>query len=92
MKLHNAHKETKGDKVKYVGQWRDQMRRPARVTISIDKGVDTDGAPEVYLEGSSYDTANILHAIANIAWNEGWRPGGLTESINSLIGQHKLPE
>jgi hypothetical protein len=89
MKLHNAQKIVKGDKVKYEGQWRDQMRQPAEVRITINKG-EAKGDPQVFLEGSAYDTGKVLNALADLAWKNGWRPAGLDSALIMTLAKHEI--
>ena len=90
MKLIHATVTKKSGNVKFIGLWTDQMRRIASVKVTLDKGPDKPAEPQVWLEGTEYDTHHFLEACAEVAWNNGWRPKGLLNSVAGLFQQFKI--
>ncbi len=68
--------------------WVDRMRRPATVTIKVDKNV-SDAGSFVLLDGDARDVSNTLSGIAEIAWGMGWRPAGLDTAVCHAIRTHE---
>lgn len=83
----------KGDKVSLTAQWLDGLKRPAAVTLSIQKGelAPLPNQDSLIIEGSVGDVDGVLTAIADIAWERGWRPRGLIGLIASQIEKYKIP-
>ncbi len=82
-----------GDKLTLTARWLDGLKRPAAVQINILKG---DHAPlantdAVIVQGDVGDVDGILIALADIAWQRGWRPRGLIGLIASQIEKYKIP-
>ncbi len=80
-----------GQKVRINAQWRDQMKRPANVSIQITKGELAHDGASTLVEGENEDAMRVLYACADIAWDNGWRPRGLLGAIPAFIQGFKLP-
>ena len=91
MKLRGWNKERRGgDKTVIKASWTDQMRRPKVVTLSVAE--DDTGNGGVLLDMTNWQATHVLHGLAQIAWNMGWRPVGLDANISHLISNYKAPK
>jgi len=73
-------------------QWTDKMRRPAQVQIQIFKASQPSDLPsEVLIEDDVKEGTDVLFAIADMAWELGWRPRGLAGTMAGLVTNYKLP-
>lgn len=92
MKLLNHKIERKGDKVSLSGRWRDELRRPASVSLHFERGnASLTEAETPIAEGEVKDVTGALFALADIAWEMGWRPRGLMGKVAHTIESYKLP-
>jgi len=87
MKLLAQNVERKGDTVRVSGTFANKWRKPATVTISVD-----DNTNDVIMEGDVKETMETLHCIAEIAWNNGWRPAGLGHYLTACIQKFTIPK
>lgn len=91
MKLRGWEKNRRGgDNTVITARWTDQMRRPRVVKLSVEE--DESGAGGVLLDLNNWQTKHVLHGLAQIAWNMGWRPVGLDANISHLIANYKAPK
>ncbi len=84
----------KGKRQQYAqihAEWTDQLKRPTLVTISFDKNNFNDDEKPM-IEGEPGDVAYVLNGIAAIAWDYGWRPSGLPETIAGVVKNYKEPK
>lgn len=88
MKLTEQAVERKGDNVTVRGQFTDKWKKPARVRVAID---DAQGS-DVIMDGPIKDTMETLNCLAQIAWNNGWRPEGFVQAIMAVTTNHKIPK
>jgi hypothetical protein len=71
--------------------WTDQMKRPTLVSIKVDKNnANEDNEP--LISGDPVDISYVLNGLAQIAWECGWRPSGLANSVAGLISNYKEPK
>jgi hypothetical protein len=79
-----------GDKVRVGGEFRDRMKRPAGVSVSLRKGEMAPTGSSLVLEGDSHEVSTTLACLAEVAWGMGWRPPGLSHAIGLLIEGHRF--
>ena len=94
MRLH-SHTMTRlpGDKLRLSAHLTDKMHRPAQVAVSYRhlEGPSASGELPV-IEGDTKEVVNTLHALAEIAWESGWRPRGLPGALAAFAQLYKLPK
>ena len=90
MKL-KAHKVVKlpGGNVAVDAVWTNQMRQPR--TLAIQAAESPTGALERLTEGDAADVFNTLSGLAQIAWEMGWRPAGLSNTVAAVVAAYKIP-
>lgn len=90
MKL-KAHKVEKlpGGNVAVRAVWTNQMRVPKTLAIVAEES--PTGALETLTEGDAGDVFNTLSGMAEIAWNMGWRPAGLANTVAGVVAAYRLP-
>jgi hypothetical protein len=71
--------------------WTDQMKRPTYVSVSFDKN-NFNEEEKPLIEGDPGDVAYVMNGIAQIAWDSGWRPSGLAETVMSVVRNYKQPK
>jgi hypothetical protein len=91
MKLKNFTVKRYSDRTTVSGQWRDEMRRPAHVSIDIKRGNNLNASDQTIMEGDVRDVDGILDGLAEIAWNRGWRPRGMLGAVSTHIANYKIP-
>jgi hypothetical protein len=90
MKIIHHHIDRKGDHLKITGPAVDRLRRPGKIEVTTVKDV-RPGTEGVIIEGDAADVTDTMFALANIAWNMGWRPAGLTEALTGTLRDLKTP-
>lgn len=79
------------DKTRVVAGWRDRMRRPANVEMKLTVGSLAREGEVVLVEGDSLEVTEVFFALADMAWEMGWRPRGLVGSLANYVQGFKLP-
>jgi len=85
MKRKSHSLDRQGDKIELSAIFRDKMRRPAGVKLS--KATE----PGIVYKGEVVEGMGMLFGLAEIAWDAGWRPRGLSEKIAGAMSMHKIP-
>jgi len=67
------------------------MRRPAQVSVTWGHLEHPSKEPQLLADGDVKETTDILFAIAEMAWEMGWRPRGLMGTVAGFIQQYKIP-
>lgn len=82
--------DKKGAKTVFKGAWRDHMRRPRVLKITVEDAVDLE--PQVVFETEQpQHMFQLFASIAELAWSMGWRPRGLSGVVKQLIDNYKEP-
>ena len=89
-----SHKVSRvGDVVTVEAAWRTRMRVPAKVEIHKGKSEELSmGLQHVLLSGDAAEVNDILNGIAEIAWENGWRPAGLGATLEAIVKGFKIPK
>ncbi len=78
-----------------VGTLKTQMRRVydiARLDIDTDERDSMSGqSPEFFNDRREHVLA-LLEAMANVAWQHGWRPSGLASTVAGTVNAYKIPK
>ncbi len=82
--------ERTGDKVTIKALWRDKFKHPASVTITTEK--HETPMSRLLITGDVVDVRNTLHGLAQIAWDQGWRPLGLGPVLARIVETYKEPK
>jgi hypothetical protein len=93
MKLKN-HRIMRGNhnRLHIEAQWTDKMRRPAQVQIRLFKSDNASTLPsEVLIDDDVKEGTDVVFALAEIAWELGWRPRGLAGTVAGMIANFKIP-
>lgn len=85
--------ERTADRVTIKAVWADKMRNRRNVTVSISAAQDqrTSIVPAM-LTGDVRDVSGVLNGIAQIAWDQGWRPAGLGATLAAVVERFKEPK
>lgn len=79
-----------GDRVTIKGLFRDRFKRPGSVLIGTER--HETPAPRTLIEGDVRDVQNTMFAMAEIAWDMGWRPAGLGPTLAAVVERFQLPK
>jgi hypothetical protein len=79
----------KHSRLKIEADWTDKMRRPAAVEVVIHKGNDIPSKD--LIDADAKEGTDTMYALADLAWELGWRPRGLTGTLAGLVANYKLP-
>lgn len=79
-----------GGKVKVEAQFRDRLKRPAGVSVSLRKGELAPQGSSMVLEGDLHEVASTMYCLAEVAWNMGWRPPGLGPTLMNVVDNYKF--
>jgi hypothetical protein len=90
MKMHSGTLERSGDRLKLKGSFTDNLRRPANVKITVERGSHVS-PDDVVMEGEVRDVSGTLYALAELAWKDGWRPRGLIGTVARVVETYKEP-
>lgn len=88
MKLIEQAVERKGDKTTIKGRFTDKWRKEARVRIDLDDSLSSD----TIMTGDTKEVVETLNCLAQVAWNNGWRPEGFVQAIMAVTTNHKIPK
>lgn len=77
------------DQVSVKATFRDRFRMPLTVQIRNEKTEET-GRTELWT-GDRHDFLGLFGAMAEIAWEAGWRPRGLDGALLGKIHTYKIP-
>lgn len=88
MKRVKSEIERKGDQTKVKALFRTKWKKPGHVEIVL-KAQD-DPSLGTVIEGDSKEINDVLGALAEIAWDNGWRPPGLVPMMAHLISNFKM--
>lgn len=80
-----------GGKLEVKARWLDNLRRPARVQLDFGPLETASDEPQLLMTGDSKHVGEVLHAIAEMAWEGGWRPPGFPGSLAAFAINYKLP-
>ncbi|MCP4899889.1 MAG: hypothetical protein GY906_23220 [bacterium] len=80
-----------GPDLEVRGHYVNNFRRPCAFSINVDQKSSVDEARGVVLQGDRFEVWHKLAAIAEVAWNLGWRPGSLVGAVDNVVKNHKLP-
>ena len=86
MKLTGQSVERNGDNVRINATFTNKWRKPINVKIRISDD------PGPIMEGDVKETIETLNCIAEIAWNNGWRPSGLPGFLAACIQKFTIPK
>jgi hypothetical protein len=92
MKRLGSQTKRTGDNLKVMATFRDRMRRQGHVRVvceSVEPGALVD---TTVIEGDAADVSDTLAALAEIAWENGWRPRGLDVVLGHMVKVFKLPK
>jgi hypothetical protein len=90
MKIVKSVIEKKGNKAVFKASFKDHMRRPKNMKITVTDANDLD--PQTVCE--TEDPAHMhqmLASFAELAWAQGWRPRNLAAAAAGLIMAYKEP-
>lgn len=91
MKIKGTTLERRGDRLTLRGTPVDHLRRPAKVTVTIERGDFVEGSQlSPILEGDVRDVMGVLEGMAEAAWSAGWRPRGLKETLAATVVNYKI--
>lgn len=91
IKLRNWTKGKRSNRARIHAEWTDQLKRPTFVSITFDKNNHNEDEKPM-IEGDPGDVAYVLNGIARIAWDAGWRPSGLAETVQAVVRNYKEPK
>ena len=77
------------DRVKIKTLFRDRFKRPALVSIERHRVENPESS--VLIDGDPKEVTDLMHGLAEIAWDMGWRPRGLSTVVGMVVQQYKLP-
>jgi hypothetical protein len=89
--LESSVKKLPGGKVKLEARWQEKMRRPASVNVTFGPLENPDFSPQPLMTGDAKEVSEILHALAEMAWANGWRPRGFSGSLAAFAQNYRLP-
>lgn len=93
MKLHDYKADRRGnDSVRLSATWTDHMRRPAEVKITYGPLQFPTAEPQLLVEGDTKQTTDVLFAVAEMAWEMGWRPRGMAGFLAQIVNSYKIPK
>lgn len=82
--------ERRGDKAKLVGHFISTFKRPQELKITLGNDIDLTGPSSgSIMEGSTGDVGNVLNGLAQVAWDNGWRPAGLGAYLGAAVAAFK---
>ena len=90
MKLSSHKVERNGDKLTVRASLKTHMRQPCNVTITMKSG-ENYVEDEPVMTGDVRDVSGTLNALAEIAWEQGWRPRGLMGTVARIVETYKEP-
>jgi len=91
MKLKSHKVSRQGTNTTISGRWVDAMRREAGVKISLERGSLAPEGESQIMTGDVKDVNGVLYSLADVAWEQGWRPRGLMGRLAYLVESYKLP-
>lgn len=77
------------DKARLKVSFKSKMRQPA--VFKLTKGTADDYEPFEMFEDDRGELTGFLFAIAEIAWDCGWRPRGLVATLAHVATNYKEP-
>lgn len=80
--------QARGQRATLSGHFVSKFKRPVALTITIGEELDQAGPHEI-LTGSKEDVGHIINGLAQVAWDNGWRPPGLAPSIAAFLSKWK---
>ena len=89
LKSHNVDRQ--GDRMTVSAVWANRFKRPQHIDITR-RDHDNNPAPSPILQGDVKDVQGILNGLAEIAWENGWRPANLAGRITHAVLTHKIPK
>lgn len=88
MKLTGQNVVRNGEHVVVTATFQNKWRKPSSVKVVVD-----DSVPDTtVIQGDVKETIEVLHCLAEIAWNQGWRPAGLVGHIAAVVEKHQIPK
>ena len=81
-------------KAALVGTLRNQMKRVydiAALHISEEERDSMSPPAPQFIMMERPDVVALLHAMADCAWTNGWRPRGLSSVVANTVTNYKLP-
>jgi len=78
-----------------VGTFRNQMKRVYDIRalrLSDDERDNLSPPPEPFIEDRRENVLALLEAMANVAWQHGWRPAGLASNVAGYVNSYRLPK
>jgi len=79
-----------GGKVKVVAEFRDRLKKPAGVSVSLSKGELAPQGSSTVLAGDLHEVTTTMYCLAEVAWNMGWRPPGLGPLLANVVDNYKF--
>ena len=90
MKLFAHSKSRAQDTLTIRARLKDRMRQTAALKLSVVVGEQAE-LDDVIVSGDVREVTGAINAIAEIAWDNGWRPRGLMASVARQIEVYKEP-
>jgi len=78
-----------GDRVELKGLFRDRFKRPA--SVSITTSTHETPLPRLVMQADAKEVNDTMFALAEIAWDMGWRPAGLGATLAAVVTRFKIP-
>jgi hypothetical protein len=79
-----------GDRMELKAIFRDRFKRPASVSITTSTH-ETPTSRLVY-QADAKEVTDTMFALAEIAWDMGWRPAGLGPTLAAVVDRFKIPK
>ena len=85
--------ERTADRVTIKATWADKMRNRRNVTVTIGSTEDQRASiVPAMITGDVRDVSGVINGIAQIAWDQGWRPRGLGATLAAVVERFKEPK
>lgn len=73
------------------GYFVNNFRRPQSVKIEFGPAATEAEAKGTVISGDRFEVWYKMAAMAEIAWNMGWRPNGLVPTVDAVVKQYQIP-
>ena len=80
----------RGDNAQLRGHFISKFKRPTTLKIEVGEELEP-GLPATIMDGSTEDIGHVLNGLAQVAWDNGWRPNGLGPAITAFMSSWKPP-
>lgn len=89
-RIEHAVERHPGDRVELKGLFRDRFKKPASVTITTE--VHDTPMLRPIMQADAKEVNDTMFALAEIAWDMGWRPMGLGPTLAAVVTRFKIPK